>query len=184
MADCCDFFSICCCSGWCFSRKKDYANDLEDHDAFHAQFESQYDPHRNLVYNVDRDAEPPIVTDHRRIISQPMGQEAMMSPPDIDRPLGGDAPFGPRPTPDQLPPYSSRATSPQPQLVYPPATFQPGGIKSTESRAVQSSGGGRVSDGSSSDGMKASAVEEGAALEKARRGDHIIAIDIYFIKFN
>jgi hypothetical protein len=83
-----------------------------------------------------------------------------MSPPDIDRPLGGDAPFGPRPTPDQLPPYSSQATS-QPQLVYPPATFRSGGIKPTEPRAVQSLGGGRVSAGSSSDGMKAPRTESG-----------------------
>ena len=69
----------------------------------------------------------------------------------VNGPLGGDAPFGPRPTPDQLPPYSSQGNFP---LVSPPATLQTGRIK-------RASDGGRMSDVSSSDGMKALRTESG-----------------------
>jgi len=136
MADCCDFFSMCCC--WCISKNpRDDAYDIEDHDVFHEQFESGYDPHRNLIYNVDRNAEPDIVSGHRRVVSQPMSQAEMPSQ-STHRSLSGDAPFGVRPAPDQLPPYSSRpASSLEPQVAFPPAALQPGGVKRAERQSTQ-----------------------------------------------
>jgi len=138
MADCCDFFSMCCC--WCISRNryKDDSYDIEDH-ALHEQFESGYDPHRNLVYNVDRNPGSDIVIGHRRVVSQPMGQaENQMTPSQsMHRPLSGNAPFGVRPPPDQLPAYSSRPPSSQPQVAFPPASLQPGGITRAEQQSTQ-----------------------------------------------
>jgi hypothetical protein len=73
--------------------------------------------------------------------------------------LGGDAPFGPRPTPDQLPPYSSQVNSPQPQVQYPPTALLPGGITHTERQSVQPPGGSMVPGASSVDGMSAHHTE-------------------------
>lgn len=131
---------LCC---WRIARRRDDEPDLAENDAFHAQFESQYDPHRNLVYNVNRDAEPDIVASHghRRVVSQPQGGGEIMSAHRTQRSLGGDAPFGPRPTPDQLPAYSSRVNSPEPRVNLPPAALQPGGITDRERRSL----GGRIS---------------------------------------
>jgi len=119
------------------NRNKYDSYDIEDHDAFHEQFESGYDPHRNLVYNVDRNPEPDIVTGHRRVVSQPMSQAEIMPSQSMDRPLSGDAPFGVRPPPDQLPAYSSGPASSQPQVAFPPAALQPGSITRAERQSTQ-----------------------------------------------
>ena len=90
---------------------------------------------------------------HRRVVSQPMGHKEMRPPQEMGRALGGDAPFGPRPTPDQLPPYSGRVNSPQPQVQHPPAALLPGGH--TERQLVQPPDGSMVSGASSLDGVNA-----------------------------
>lgn len=129
--------------------------DFEENDAFHAQFESQYDPRHNAIYNVNREPEPDTVPGHRRTTSQLQGHE-MMPAQGMQIPLGNGAPFGPRPTPDQLPPYSSRVNSPEPRMNQPPVMLQPGGSRHGERRSL----GGRTSEGSS-DGMKASRMSSG-----------------------
>lgn len=189
MADCCDLCTMCCCwcesyivifhegsshnpialrylyvSFTSFSRddclilvivrKRNKSCDFEDHD-IHEQFESQYDPHHNSIYNVDRDIEPPTVTGHGRVLSQPMGHGEMIP---SQRAHGGEAPFSPRPLPDQLPAYSSQPVAPQ--VLYPPATLQPG--RRAERQSVQPSGGGMGLDVRSSHRIEASHSEPGS----------------------
>jgi hypothetical protein len=145
MSDCCDLFGfLCCCclctssagGAWCNSspngkcrlccgsRPRDDIEGLEYTDAFHEQFNAQYDPNHNAIYN-----ETPSGVGHRTVQTQPMGNHGMMTQ---TRVLGNDAPFAVRPPPDQLPAYSSR----------PPSTTTTGG---NSHRRGESYPGDRVS---------------------------------------
>jgi len=156
MSDCCDFLGIfcCCClcssgagGAWCNSspngncrlccgsRRHEDIEGLEDIDAFNQQFNAQYDPNHNAIYN-----ETPDGVGHRTVQTQPMGNHGMMTQ---TRALGGDAPFATRPPTDQLPAYSSRPPSmmtagggnthrrgeshPQDRSSRPPASMTPAG---------------------------------------------------------